>query len=77
MKSIYIYFYCKSTDSYQNLKIGLAKGKKDYPEIVISEQVNRALRSEESVEEKDGQHMKKNGVPLVVTDNPNFKNLSF
>ena len=36
---IYIYtdFYCKSTDSYQSLKIGLAKGKKDYPEKVISE----------------------------------------
>ena len=77
MKSIYIYFYWKSTYSYHNLKIGLAKGKKDYPEIVISEQVNRALRSEESVKEKDGQHKKKNGVPLVVTENPNFKNLSF
>ena len=40
------------------------------------ERVNRALRSEENVKEKDGQHMKENGVPLVVTYNPNFKNLS-
>ena len=38
---------------------------------------NRVLRSEENVKEKDGQHMKENGVPLVVTYNPNFKNLSF
>ena len=28
---IYIDFYCKSTDSYQSLKFGLAKGKRDYP----------------------------------------------
>ena len=44
---------------------------------VISEQVNRALRSEENVKEKDGQHMKENGVPLVLAYNPNFNNLSF
>ena len=50
--------------------------KRGYPAKVISEQVNRALRSEENVKEKDGQHMKENGVPLVVTYNPNFKNLS-
>ena len=36
---------------------------------------NRVLRSEENVKEKDGQHMKENGVPLVVTYNPNFNNL--
>ena len=41
----------------------------------MSEQVNRALRSEENVKERDGKHMKENGVPLVVTYNPNFKNL--
>ena len=51
--------------------------KRDYPPKRISEQVNRALRSEENVKEKDGQHMKENGVPLVATYNPNFKNLSF
>ena len=51
--------------------------KRGYPAKVISEQVNRALRSEENVKEKDGQHMKENGVPLVVIYNPNFKNLSF
>ena len=38
---------------------------------VISEQVNKALRLEENVKEKE------NGVPVVVTYNPNFKNLSF
>ena len=38
----------------------------DYPEKVISEQVNSALRSEEIVKKKDGHHMKGNGVPLVV-----------
>ena len=51
--------------------------KRGYPEKVISEQVNRTLRSEENVKEKNGQHMKENGVPLVVTYNTNFKNLSF
>ena len=51
--------------------------KSGYPEKVTSEQVNWALRSEENVKEKDGQHMKENSVPLVVTYNPNFKNLSF
>ena len=51
--------------------------KRGYPVKVISEQVNRALRSEENVKEKDGQHMKENGVPLMFTYNPNFKNLSF
>ena len=50
--------------------------KRGYPAEVISEQVNRALRSEENVIERDEQHMKANGVPLVVTYNPNFKNLS-
>ena len=49
--------------------------KRGYPERIISEQVNRALRSEENVKERDGKHMKENGVPLVVTYNPNFKNL--
>ena len=48
--------------------------KRGYPAKVIREQVNRALRSEENVKKKDGQHMKENGVPLVVTYNPNFKN---
>ena len=51
--------------------------KRGYPVKVISEQVNRALRSEENVKEKDGQHMKENGIPLMFTYNPNFKNLSF
>ena len=45
--------------------------KRGYPEKVMSKQVNRALRSEENLKEKDGQHMKENGVPLVVTYNPN------
>ena len=49
--------------------------KRGYPDRIISEQVNRALRSEENVKERDGKHMKENGVPLVVTYNPNFKNL--
>ena len=49
--------------------------KRGYPDRIISEQVNRALRSEENVKQRDGQHMKENGVPLVVTYNPNFKNL--
>ena len=51
--------------------------KRGYPSKVISEQVNRALRSEENVKERDGQHVKENGVPLVLTYNPNFNNLSF
>ena len=50
--------------------------KRGYPVKVISKQVNRALRSGENVKEKDGQHMKENGVPLVLTYNPNY-NLSF
>ena len=41
--------------------------KRAYPAKVTSEQVNRALRSEENVTEKDGQHMKENGVPLLLT----------
>ena len=49
--------------------------KRGYPDRIISEQVNRALRSQENVKERDGKHMKENGVPLVVTYNPNFKNL--
>ena len=51
--------------------------KRGYPAKVISEQVNRALRSEENVKEKDGQHVKENGVPLVLFYNTNFNNLSF
>ena len=51
--------------------------KKGYPAKVVSEQVNRALRSEENVKEKDRQHMKEHGVPIVLTFNPNFNNLSF
>ena len=51
--------------------------KRGYPEKVIREQVNRALRSEQKVKEKDGQHMNGNCVPLVVTYNPNFKNHHF
>ena len=50
--------------------------KRGYPDRIVTEQVNRALRSEENVKERDGKHMKENGVPLVVTYNPNFKNLS-
>ena len=49
--------------------------KRGYPARIISRQVNRALRSEENVKERDGKHMKEKGVPLVVTYNPNFKNL--
>ena len=49
--------------------------KRGYPDRIISEQVNRALRSEENVKERDGKHIKENGVPLQVTYNPNFKNL--
>ena len=42
--------------------------KRSYTEKVISEQVNGALRSKEKdVKEKGGQHMKENGIPLVVT----------
>ena len=51
--------------------------RRGYPEKVIREQVNRTLRSEENVKGKDGQHMQGNGVPLVATYNPSFKNLSF
>ena len=51
--------------------------KRSYPAKVISEQVNRALKSEENVKERNGQHMKENGVPLELTYNPNFNNLSF
>ena len=51
--------------------------KRSYPAKVINEQVNRALRSEENVKEKDEENMKENSVPLVVTYNTNFKNLSF
>lgn len=50
--------------------------KRVYPEKVNSEHVNRALKFEEKVNKKDKQHMKGNGVPLVVTYNSNFKNLS-
>ena len=50
--------------------------KRGYPAKVICEQVNRDLRSEENVKEKDRQHMKENGVLLVLTYNPNFNNLS-
>ena len=35
--------------------------KRGYPEKVIREQVNRALRSEENIKEKNGQHIKGNG----------------
>ena len=51
--------------------------KRGYPEKIVSEKVNRALRSEESLKENDGQYMRGNGVPLVVTYNSNFRNLSF
>ena len=51
--------------------------KRCYPPKVITDQFKRAMRSEENVKEKDGQRMKKNGIPLVVTYNTNFKNLSF
>ena len=51
--------------------------KRGYPRKVISEQVNRALGSEENMKEKDGQHIKETGVPFVVTYNSSFKNFSF
>ena len=51
--------------------------KRGYPEKVIRGQVNTALRSEGKVKEKDGQDINGNGVPLVVTYNPNFKNRRF
>ena len=50
--------------------------KTGYPPKVISKQVNGALRSEENVKEKDRQHMKENGVLLVVTCNSNFNSLN-
>ena len=59
----------------KELKIWFSK--RGYLVKVISEQVNGALRSKENVKEKDGQHMEENGVPLVLTYNPNFNNLSF
>ena len=49
--------------------------KRGYPDGIISEQVYRALRSEEIIKERDGKPMEENGVPLVVTYNLNFKNL--
>ena len=49
---IYIYIY---TFSLQIVTKSLAKDKRG----IISEQVNRTLRSEGNVEEKDEQHMKK------------------
>ena len=51
--------------------------KRVYPVKVINEQLNRALRPEQNVKENDGQHMKENGVPLVLTHNPSFMSLSF
>ena len=51
--------------------------KRGYLGKIISEQVIRALRSEENFKENGGQDMKGNSVPLVETYNPNFKNLSF
>ena len=51
--------------------------KRGYPAKVTSEQVNRALISEENVKQKDGKHMKENSIPLVLTYNPNYNNLSF
>ena len=59
----------------KELKNGFSK--RGYPAKVITEQVDRALRSKENVKEKDGQHMKENSVPLVLTYNPNYNNLSF
>ena len=51
--------------------------QRGYPAKAISEQVNRTLTLEENVKEKDGQHMKENDLPLLVTYNSNFNNLSF
>ena len=51
--------------------------KRGYQRKIISEQINRELRSEENVKEKDGKHIEKSDVPLVVTYKPSFKNLSF
>ena len=51
--------------------------KRSYPEKVINEQVNRVLGSEENVKERVGQHMKENGVPLVVIYIPNLEILIF
>ena len=59
----------------KELKIWFSK--RGYLVKLISEQVNGALRSKENVKEKGGQHMEENGVPLVLTYNPNFNNLSF
>ena len=83
---IVIDLYCKSTDSHQYLYYDSCHTEHINRSIVfcqtfqlkkISSQNNRALRSEEKVKEKDGQHMNGNGVPLVVTYNPNFKNRRF
>ena len=51
--------------------------KRGYPKKVISEQINRELRSEKSIKEKDWKHIGESDVPLVVTYKPGFKNLSF
>ena len=52
----------------KELKTGLAKG-------VIQRKELGSKFIGENVKEKDGQHIKGNRVPLVVTYNPNFKNL--
>ena len=51
--------------------------KRGYPRKIISEQINRELRSEENVKEKDGKHIEESDVLLVVTYKPSFKNLRF
>ena len=51
--------------------------KRGYPKKVISEQINRALRSDKNIKEKDGKHIEESDIPLVVTYKPSFKNLSF
>ena len=47
--------------------------KRGYPDRIISEQVNRALRSEENVKERDGKHYERKWRTIIY--NPNFKNL--
>ena len=67
---------CSQKDSHvKELKNWLSK--RCYPAKVLSEQINRALRSDENVKEKDGRHIKENFVPLVLSYNPNFNSLSF
>ena len=62
--------YCKPTDGHQYLHYD--SRIRGYPDYLIKEQVEKALRLTASDENN---RKKVNGVPLVVTYNPAFKNL--